>query len=931
DQYRLLLTIDRETQKSTLFSDALKIVESGQTKDKSNNPNIFYSDNQFPGKIGFLFPGQGSQYIGMGRDLVCTFADAFGVLEDVNKRFHHSSLLSDLIYPRPARTKDQLKDQELELQKTNIAQPAIGAISLSMLKILQGFGVKPDATGGHSYGELTALHAAEWIDDDTFFHLSILRGQHMAHACEKNGHGAGGMLALFAPLDRLTQLVRDVPNLILSNHNSPNQGVLSGLIIAIKQAEAWCKEKGLQAFRLPVSGAFHSKWMQSAGASFQKTLKKINIFPSNIPVFSNTTGKPYPHDTDSVKDLLSSQLSCPVDFVSEIENLFDMGIRTFVEVGPRSVLTKLVKSILNAHTVEAFSIDHSEGTQSGTADLARTLCRLASLGHFVDLEKWEDPVTEIETPLMSIPISGVNYKKVKRDVNACPPDELKEETPGFVPKKKNRSAVAEQKPLSLIQNIIPMEEKETQKPSDVITDSLRVVQEGLKSMQALHQQTAEAHKKFLETQIETSRTLQAMMEKTQRLAEATLGYKIVTDPVDSSFEKISEQETRPSEDPFHNRSVPFNKPNDGQPLESEPAIQNQIEMNIDGNELEAILLGLVSEKTGYPVEMIGLEMDLEADLGIDSIKRVEILSALEEKIPELPVISPEIIGSLKTLKQIVSYLSDDENTVTSCRQFNSYFNDISNSCDNKHNTTVEYLSDDEPAVRKVISIIETQSDSKRRLSIPSGRTVFITDDGTGLSKAIESELASFDIEVFHDSIDRLKRKKDMPKAFGLIILPDKELIERTKWNRNDETQLKNAFLITKRLAPDLIESAKTNAGFFATVTRLDGAFGFQGKGVTNPLQGGLAGLAKTVRMEWENVLCRAFDVSPIWKNPGEISKAIVSEILNADRLGPVEIGLDPRLPSTTRYTLKLDPSPLPPNKVIKTDLDDHDVMIVTGG
>ncbi len=1041
DQYRLLLTIDRETKKSTLFSDALKIVESGQTKDKSNNPNICYSDNQFPGKIGFLFPGQGSQYIGMGRDLVCTFADAFAVLEDVNKRFHQSSLLSDLIYPRPARTKDQLKDQELELQRTDIAQPAIGAISLSMLKILQGFGVKPEATGGHSYGELTALHAAEWIDYDTFFHLSILRGQHMANACEKNGHSAGGMLALFAPLDRLTQLVLDVPNLILSNHNSPDQGVLSGLIIAIKQAEAWCKKRGLQAFRLPVSGAFHSKWMKSAGASFQKTLKKINIFPSNIPVFSNTTGKPYPHDMDSVKDLLSSHLSCPVDFVSEIENLFDMGIRTFVEVGPRSVLTKLVKSILNAHTVEAFSIDHSEGTQSGMADLARTLCRLASLGHFVDLKKWEDPVKGTETPLMSIPISGVNYKEDKRDVNAYQPDEPKEETLGFVPKKKNQSAVAEQKPLYLMQNMTPMEEKEPKKPSDVITDSLRVVQEGLKSMQALHQQTAEAHKKFLETQIETSRTLQAMMEQTQRFAEATPGYKIVTDPVDSSFANKLEQETKPSEHPSHNRSVPFNELDDGHPLEFEPAIQNQIDMNIDGNELEAILLGIVSEKTGYPVEMIGLDMDLEADLGIDSIKRVEILSvleekipelpvispeiigsfktleqivaylsgntenngsiemkknplnrplsepkrvdvqssgidlaeltdstlmvvsektgypvemigldmdleadlgidsikrveilsALEEKIPELPVVSPEIIGSLKTLKQIVSHLSDNDKTETSCPQFNSYFNDISDSYNNKHNTLIEYLSDDGPVSRKVISIIETQSDSKRRLPIPNDKTVFITDDGTGLSKAIESELASFDIEVFHASIDRLKRKKDMPKAFGLIILPDKELIERTRWNRNDETQLKNAFLITKRLAPDLIESAKTNAGFFATVTRMDGAFGFHGKGVTNPLQGGLAGLVKTVRIEWENVFCRAFDVSPMWKNPRKISKAIVSEILNADRLGPVEIGLDPRLSSTTRYALTLNPSPLPPNKVINTDLDDHDVLIVTGG
>ncbi|MFQ5485636.1 MAG: SDR family NAD(P)-dependent oxidoreductase, partial [Desulfobacterales bacterium] len=339
------------------------------------------------------------------------------------------------------------------------------------------------------------------------------------------------------------------------------------------------------------------------------------------------------------------------------------------------------------------------------------------------------------------------------------------------------------------------------------------------------------------------------------------------------------------------------------------------------------ILRLVSEKTGYPVEMIGLEMDLEADLGIDSIKRVEILSALEEKIPDLPIISPEIIGRFKTLKQIASHLSDSEKTDKNCRDIKLSYDDISDSCNNKHNASVRYFSNNESVVRNVVSIIETPADTKRRLSIPNGGTVIITDDRTGLSKAIESELKSFDIEVFHASIDMLKRKKVIPKAFGLIILPDRALIERTRWNRNDEVQLKNAFLVTKRFAPDLIESA----GFFATVTHLDGAFGFRGKIVTNPLQGGLAGLAKTVHMEWENVLCRSFDVSPNWKNPQETSKAIVSDLLNADRLGPVEVGLDPSLSSTVRYTLKLKPSPLPPNHAIKTDLDDKDVVIVTGG
>jgi len=212
----------------------------------------------------------------------------------------------------------------------------------------------------------------------------------MANAGDNNHQNNGGMLAVKAPLDELEKLVKGTKaDVILANRNSYTQGVLSGSLDAVTGAEEKCREKGFRTVRLQVSAAFHSPLVQHAQKPFSLALKNINIKPSDIPVFSNTTGASYPSDPDKAKQLLGDHLLSPVDFVSEIKNLFNMGVRTFVEVGPKSVLTTLVKSILEGQSFMAVSLDKAIGKQSGIKDLAQTLALVASLGHFVDLSAWE--------------------------------------------------------------------------------------------------------------------------------------------------------------------------------------------------------------------------------------------------------------------------------------------------------------------------------------------------------------------------------------------------------------------------------------------------------------------------------------------------------------------------------------------------------------
>ena len=332
------------------------------------------------------------------------------------------------------------------------------------------------------------------------------------------------------------------------------------------------------------------------------------------------------------------------------------------------------------------------------------------------------------------------------------------------------------------------------------------------------------------------------------------------------------------------------------------------------------MLNIVSQLTGYPVEMLGLDMDIEAELGIDSIKRVEILSALEEKIPGLPAVSPDLMGSLKTLGQIAEYLSTPIPVDTTTEPAGPVPPQILSAAEKQQPNP---LSVPDPAgedsdlaliPRKVVTVAEAPPVSKTIVPISAARKVFVTEDHTGLSEEITEELAKMNIKTIKISLDILKYKRLLPQAAGLII------VQNPGSNQMDQ-DLKDAFALSKFLAPDLIAAGADSGAIFATVTRLDGAFGLRKRQLHNPVQGGLAGLAKTASIEWENVCCHAIDIEPEWSDRRQVASAIVREVMS---MGPVEIGID----SHNRCTLTLEPEAHPVGSI---NLNQNDVVVVSGG
>ena len=660
-RFRIVLVHDLSIEKADpdeslkkLIEDALSGLQTHSGQDVWQVKNIYFGNRSEPEKTAFLFPGQGSQYVGMGRDLVCIFPRALQLLERANARFGSYRRLTDHIYPVPSQNMQTRQGQERSLRCTDIAQPAIGAISLAMVHVLENFGVKPAMTCGHSFGELTALCAAGWIDETTFLDLAVARGNAMAKAGKKNG--CGSMLAVKAPLESLSKFAGNTPDLVLANRNSPEQGVLAGTEEAIGRARKQMNDMGFQCVQLPVSAAFHSHLIKGAEQPFQIALDNCSIKPTDIPVLANNTAEPYPKDSTTVRSILGKQILEPVLFMDGIEHLYHQDIRTFVEVGPKSVLTGLVHSILNDRNHQVISMDASHGKAFGIADLARTLAFLTSLGHPVHLASWEDPAPPKRNRRMKMQILGANYRRPGKE-------------------RPDRTSLRKTDDNNAMKTI-----PKTYATSPVVENALRTVQEGLKSMQALQAQTTEAHKKFLETQSEAGRSLQRMMESIQQISEASLGIVRKHAPAPEALGSLNQSKiVAPSSESMplgteartdlamsgsteKRRHTP--SPALLETLDPASATEDTVlDTQSHPDNIESTLLHIVSELTGYPMEMLGTDMDMESDLGIDSIKRVEILSTLEERLPNLPAISPEIMGSLKTLAQIVGALDGGTETV----------------------------------------------------------------------------------------------------------------------------------------------------------------------------------------------------------------------------------------------------------------------------
>ncbi|MFC0188930.1 ACP S-malonyltransferase [Fictibacillus aquaticus] len=296
------------------------------------------------GKTAFLFPGQGSQFPGMGKELAEEFSAAADVFQKADEVLEFP--LSDLIFSGP----------EDELRKTENTQPALLTVSTAVFTLLKQHGVSFDYAAGHSLGEYSALVAAESLSFEDAVYCVRQRGKYMEEAVPA---GLGTMAAILGmeqqALEQITSAVTaDGKPVQVANLNCPGQIVISGSTEGVEQASHAAKEQGAKVIPLQVSGPFHSVLMKPAAEKLQQTLNKISIADASAEVIANVTAKPVTNK-EQIKSLLVEQLYSPVRWEETIRELMELGVDTFVEAGPGKVLSGLVKKVNRRANVIAVS------------------------------------------------------------------------------------------------------------------------------------------------------------------------------------------------------------------------------------------------------------------------------------------------------------------------------------------------------------------------------------------------------------------------------------------------------------------------------------------------------------------------------------------------------------------------------------------------
>lgn len=573
-------------------------------------------------KLAFLYPGQGSQYVGM-------LEEAAIHIPEVKERFVN---LEEGLH------RAWNKDAE-QLIQTDVAQPMLYVAEAAMVDWLKALGVPMSGAWhlGHSFGEVSALYGAGVLDDETGFAVAKMRGALMKQAAtDKEPSGLAAVMGEPEPL-RAYVAGLDANVYTLANDNTDKQVVLGASKAAL---ECLPKQTGITVKVLEVSHAFHTSYVASAAGQFETFLNTVNKnFAHAGQVISGWKSGCFDHDNFAV--LLGQQLANPIRFRDRVKFLSEQGVGVFVEVGPKQVLSGLAKQNFGDGTIVTLGMD-----KLGVLGMMETATELYCMGLAPGFPSWlkgfrHAPVI-LERDLNShwVQITGSNLKpKVS-------PMEIRKRVPAPEQMMTNgkASVMSIPKHATTPENMSTPEYRAAPDLSNITAAAMQY-QKALTDAHIAYLQLCERLMTGPRQPVHamTPFSMSGALPATNPIHVPSMPAPMARPPQASLKQQIQRPET----------PVPHATGSHMPPSTSHQLSQSEAPLALTPIALEEMLLKVVADKTGYPLSAINAQMNLESELGIDSIKRVEILSDFKAKATGLTLPPASELSSAKTLKHIV--------------------------------------------------------------------------------------------------------------------------------------------------------------------------------------------------------------------------------------------------------------------------------------
>jgi acyl transferase domain-containing protein/NAD(P)H-dependent flavin oxidoreductase YrpB (nitropropane dioxygenase family)/NAD(P)-dependent dehydrogenase (short-subunit alcohol dehydrogenase family) len=692
--YRLAVVARSTADLEAKLADVRAWLDRGESGAFEHPRGVYLRQSaaELPAQVAFLFPGQGSQYPNMLKDLALYFDEVREGFEraDVWLAERNPQRLSSFVFPIPAFAEEEKTRQQDALKQTTVAQPAIGVAGAALFRLLARFGVVPCSVAGHSYGEYVALFAAGVFGEKDLVLISEARGRAIVEA--SNGD-LGTMLAVKAGGDETARAIEGCEDVWLANFNAPRQTIISGTAFGIEDARRVLKGQGLESQSIPVGCGFHSPLVARARDAFGERLSSLELSAPGVAVFSNNLAAQYPTNPAEIRAILREHLVEPVRFTDEIVAMHDAGARVFVEVGPNNKLTGLVKQILAGRPHTAIALDLPG--QSGMERLQQVLGQLFIEGVPISLDylfeqravrlvKRADSPSQAELARRAATAWRVTGGKAWPAASAAPPmmrplavglregqrtdrsDRVEQSLPARASSPGTTSADASPTASTSRDAIRSQSSSPQEMPANIASEHLAIPPAAdPDAAAAVMSQYQTLMGQFLETQ---RNVMLSYLEGKPTASHAASPARLdapAASVAPSGIDAPSLASARSAETTSVERTGPESGAGDAKEdanrgVESLPSTSTSARAagGPDEAETTARLLEIVSERTGYPTEMLDLDLDLEADLGIDSIKRVEILGSFQEAFDRSDVGETtdlmEKLAAAKTLREIIA-------------------------------------------------------------------------------------------------------------------------------------------------------------------------------------------------------------------------------------------------------------------------------------